>query len=154
MAYGNGGPREPRSSDGSAKPPSRCSITALLDRKPGQLSGGQRQRVAMGRALVREPQAFLLDEGSHALVTALVEVDDDASGVPAAQARVIAQAPADTRWESGAQVGLAMAPERTYFFDAETGEARHATASASRSEYCSEHPEQQSAPGIIPGALF
>ena len=37
-------------------------IDHLLDRKPGQLSGGQRQRVAMGRALVREPQAFLLDE--------------------------------------------------------------------------------------------
>ena len=37
-------------------------IDALLDRKPGQLSGGQRQRVAMGRALVRQPQAFLLDE--------------------------------------------------------------------------------------------
>ena len=37
-------------------------ITELLDRKPAQLSGGQRQRVAMGRALVREPQAFLLDE--------------------------------------------------------------------------------------------
>jgi sn-glycerol 3-phosphate transport system ATP-binding protein len=37
-------------------------ITALLDRKPGQLSGGQRQRVAMGRALVRQPRAFLLDE--------------------------------------------------------------------------------------------
>ncbi|CAN3129476.1 ABC transporter ATP-binding protein [Mycobacterium sp. smrl_JER01] len=37
-------------------------ISALLDRKPGQLSGGQRQRVAMGRALVRQPQAFLLDE--------------------------------------------------------------------------------------------
>jgi multiple sugar transport system ATP-binding protein len=34
----------------------------LLDRKPGQLSGGQRQRVAMGRAIVREPQAFLMDE--------------------------------------------------------------------------------------------
>jgi len=34
----------------------------LLDRKPAQLSGGQRQRVAMGRALVREPKAFLLDE--------------------------------------------------------------------------------------------
>jgi sn-glycerol 3-phosphate transport system ATP-binding protein len=37
-------------------------ITELLDRKPAQLSGGQRQRVAMGRALVREPRAFLLDE--------------------------------------------------------------------------------------------
>jgi sn-glycerol 3-phosphate transport system ATP-binding protein len=37
-------------------------ITHLLDRKPSQLSGGQRQRVAMGRALVREPAAFLFDE--------------------------------------------------------------------------------------------
>ncbi|MDT5328406.1 MAG: multiple sugar transport system ATP-binding protein [Mycobacterium sp.] len=41
---------------------SLLQITELLERKPGQLSGGQRQRVAMGRALVRQPQAFLLDE--------------------------------------------------------------------------------------------
>lgn len=37
-------------------------LTALLDRKPAQLSGGQRQRVAMGRAIVRNPKAFLMDE--------------------------------------------------------------------------------------------
>ncbi|HET7009331.1 MAG TPA: ABC transporter ATP-binding protein [Anaerolineales bacterium] len=37
-------------------------IEGLLDRKPRQLSGGQRQRVALGRAIVREPKAFLLDE--------------------------------------------------------------------------------------------
>jgi multiple sugar transport system ATP-binding protein len=37
-------------------------ITEFLDRKPKALSGGQRQRVAMGRAIVREPKAFLMDE--------------------------------------------------------------------------------------------
>jgi multiple sugar transport system ATP-binding protein len=37
-------------------------LEALLDRKPRQLSGGQRQRVALGRAIVRSPQLFLLDE--------------------------------------------------------------------------------------------
>ena len=37
-------------------------LEAFLDRKPRALSGGQRQRVAMGRAIVREPQAYLMDE--------------------------------------------------------------------------------------------
>jgi multiple sugar transport system ATP-binding protein len=37
-------------------------LTEVLDRKPSQLSGGQRQRVAMGRAIVRHPKAFLMDE--------------------------------------------------------------------------------------------
>lgn len=41
---------------------STLGLEEFLDRKPAQLSGGQRQRVALGRAIVREPKAFLLDE--------------------------------------------------------------------------------------------
>ena len=37
-------------------------LTSYLDRKPANLSGGQRQRVAMGRAIVRHPSVFLMDE--------------------------------------------------------------------------------------------
>ncbi|MBP2234982.1 multiple sugar transport system ATP-binding protein [Sinorhizobium kostiense] len=46
-------------------------ITHLLERKPGQLSGGQRQRVAIGRAIVKEPKAFLFDEPLSNLDAAL-----------------------------------------------------------------------------------
>jgi multiple sugar transport system ATP-binding protein len=45
-----------------AETASIIGLTEHLDRKPRQLSGGQRQRVAMGRAIVREPQVFLMDE--------------------------------------------------------------------------------------------
>src|ERR1700753_977470 len=44
------------------EPARTLDLTDVLDRKPAQLSGGQRQRVAMGRAIVRHPKAFLLDE--------------------------------------------------------------------------------------------
>ena len=47
------------------------NLTSYLDRRPAQLSGGQRQRVAIGRAIVREPKAFLFDEPLSNLDAAL-----------------------------------------------------------------------------------
>ena len=48
--------------EGRARRREILDLTEHLDRKPANLSGGQRQRVAMGRAIVREPKAFLMDE--------------------------------------------------------------------------------------------
>jgi multiple sugar transport system ATP-binding protein len=53
---------------GAAK---KLAISHLLDRKPSQLSGGQRQRVALGRAMVRRPSVFLMDEPLSNLDAAL-----------------------------------------------------------------------------------
>ncbi len=54
-----------------AKAAATLNLTDYLDRKPRQLSGGQRQRVAIGRAIVRQPQAFLFDEPLSNLDAAL-----------------------------------------------------------------------------------
>ncbi|WP_409428736.1 ABC transporter ATP-binding protein [Mycobacterium sp. SMC-11] len=54
--------RKPQIAEKVAEVAKILDLTELLDRKPSQLSGGQRQRVAMGRAIVRHPKAFLMDE--------------------------------------------------------------------------------------------
>ena len=55
-------PKDEIDSGGCARRRHILELEPYLDRKPGQLSGGQRQRVAMGRAIVRQPSAFLMDE--------------------------------------------------------------------------------------------
>ena len=73
LSFGMKVRHEPRESIGPRSPRSRAmlGIEPLLDRKPAELSGGERQRVALGRALLRKPQAFLLDEPLSNLDAAL-----------------------------------------------------------------------------------
>ena len=64
-------PTRPRSTARSQRRRRSSTSTDYLERKPRQLSGGQRQRVAIGRAIVREPKAFLFDEPLSNLDAAL-----------------------------------------------------------------------------------
>jgi multiple sugar transport system ATP-binding protein len=56
------GEKRPAIRQGAQHAAAKLGIGKLLERRPRQLSGGQRQRVALGRAIVRDPQAFLMDE--------------------------------------------------------------------------------------------
>jgi sn-glycerol 3-phosphate transport system ATP-binding protein len=67
---------------------------------------------------------FVEPLGSHVLVTAQVQVGGDGTLPTAEQVPVIVNAPAGTELASGARIGLALPQDRTYFFDAQTGDAR------------------------------
>ena len=61
----------------------KLSITHLIERKTGRLSGGEMQRVSIGRAIVREPRIFLMDEPLSNLDAKLREFSADRTQTPA-----------------------------------------------------------------------
>ncbi len=104
----------------------------LLGRKPKQLSGGQRQRVAMGRAIVRSPGVFLMDEPLSNLDAKLrvqmrsevlrVHRSIGAATLYVTHDQTEAMTMGD-RVRAGGRVTFAVDPARLHFFDPDTGRA-------------------------------
>ena len=81
LGFGQAPPRpKPQRSRRVRSVAATLGLQALVDRRPPLLSGGQRQRVAMGRAMVREPTAFLMDEPLSNLDAKLARLDARRAG--------------------------------------------------------------------------
>src|SRR5437660_971854 len=122
-------------------------LSEYLERKPGQLSGGQRQRVAMGRAIVRLPSVFLMDEPLSNLdaklrvqmradiatlqsdfgITTVYVTHDQSEAmtlghrVAGESTRLVARVEARRAPERGATISLQPRPEEAHLFDPESG---------------------------------
>src|SRR5919204_2528161 len=96
-------------------------LSEFLGRKPGQLSGGQRQRVAMGRAIVREPKAFLMDEPLSNLDAKLrVQMRAEIARIQRA-VKLLGRFDRHLLLTPDEAVEVALDPRLLHFFDLETG---------------------------------
>src|ERR671931_542508 len=101
-------------------------LSDMLERRPAQLSGGQRQRVAMGRAIVREPRAFLMDEPLSNLDANLLEaeVGRDGAAVVCRLGDVALEAPPKLEHYVGRRIAVGIRPEHLRPASGDDGGAR------------------------------